>query len=285
MAGRPPAESDGGMRTGWTLPTALGFALLFTPSLGRAAPSSSPPSAGFPVDDPPLPQPSSATPSPTGPASVAPDAAPADAPPPRASAPAPASPADEGNAKDTKLPRKPEFGDEGQFAITEAFQLSIGANDPGPPNVFAVVFQPSIHYFVIPELSLGLTLLVEHDAKSESYSTGFVSGTTDVKETTYGVGIDIGANARLSHLVSIWIRGLLGVDYEHSVTTAPPSLFGGNITENDSEFFVGLYAPVLIHPVSHFFLGFGPQLRFAKGLSSGGSGFNVGATSTVGGWI
>ncbi len=61
--------------------------------------------------------------------------------------------------------------------------------------------------------------------------------------------------------------------------------------KNETGVDIGVYAPLLIHPVEHFFFGIGPLLRYDHLLSQDSSiprtpnSITVAANSTIGGWF
>jgi hypothetical protein len=51
----------------------------------------------------------------------------------------------------------------------------------------------------------------------------------------------------------------------------------------DGTFFqLGVYAPVMLHPTSHFFIGLGPNIDILLG---DGDGLNFGARTVIGGYF
>jgi hypothetical protein len=178
------------------------------------------------------------------------------------------------------ITRRARFGNEGQFVFTDAVQFSI-ASHPGSPSTFDVVVRPSFHYFVAPDFSLGIGLDFTHETTTRETPT-----------TSYGLGFEAGGNVQLGSLCSVWIRGFLGVYHEHvELPQAPFPSPPEYASEDETGFDVGVYAPLLIHPAEHFFLGIGPLLRYDHLLSEaavlGGTpnSVEIAADSTIGGWL
>jgi len=81
----------------------------------------------------------------------------------------------------------------------------------------------------------------------------------------------------LSDYFSLWPR--LSVDFTELNETGQSAGVATAVL-NESGVAIELYVPVLLHPVPHFFIGFGP---YAEAGSP--SGEVVGAKLTLGGWF
>jgi hypothetical protein len=288
----------------FVLSLAVGSAFLFRPALGAAqapptpAPSSTaPPSAGFPLDDLQPTPPPTAAPSPTSAA-----AAPAPATAATASTPErqtePASPAHGEATADadsaTPSSRAARFGDEEQFVFTDEFQLAIDHRSGDEPT-FNVFIQPAFDYFVGSGFSLGVGVQLSHETRSETFSGLPSHPTIEATTDNYGVDFRAGGNVRISELFSVWIQGFLGLYHQHARVpdtlysyTGPPTVT--SISENETGGDIGVYAPLLLHPTQHFFVGLGPSLRFDHlfpenvNITTPNS-VRVALSSTIGGWL
>ncbi len=291
--------------------SAVGAAFLFRPALGAAqappTPASptpapltpAPPSAGFPLDDlqptaPPAPSPSApgATPTPTPSASSsAPDRR-AEPTSPAYGAAVASTPATDPTAPGTS---DAQFGDEGQWVFTSDLQVSINHHSGAEPT-FNVFIEPDFSYFMAPGISVGVGLWVSHENRSETFTGYQGQPTLETTSTDYGVAFKLGGNVRLSELFSLWIQGFFGLYHEHDrvphVTyfyTAPPAV--STISENETGCDIGVYAPVLLHPAKHFFIGMGPTLRYDHLFPEDASGtvtkdsVTVALSTTIGGWL
>ena len=118
----------------------------------------------------------------------------------------------------------------------------------------------------------------------------------DSSAITYGIGVAVGVNVPLGDWVSFWPRVFGGV-WTESITQSPvPRAFslsrdGITLPQGDyreTALWFEIYAPLLIHPAPHFFVGFGPDF-FIDLVHDVGPTENRrtywGATSLVGGWL
>ncbi|HLK92028.1 MAG TPA: hypothetical protein VKZ18_19205 [Polyangia bacterium] len=217
------------------------------------------------------------------------EAAPAETgPPPAEAAPAPAAPA----PPPAPAAAEPTFGAEGQLLVSvdlpfmnEGPQLAIlyQTSTMNLPSSTRIVVQPSVDYFVAPNLSLGAQLGVDHlsinyppppaNADPVNASNG---GTTLSVEARIGYAIPI------ADTVSIWPR--LGVGYTHTSTT-----FNFGPASTGYAVPLSLTVPFLWHPGRHFFVGGGPA--FVTQLANSTEGMSAprttdyGITALIGGAI
>jgi hypothetical protein len=272
----------------------LALGLLANPSPAGAQQPPPPGTADFPLDDLAPQAPPTAAPSPNA---DRPEDRPPQNPPASAESrlPPPTTPTPAATESRPAPPRR-QFGDANQLVFVQSIGASIenGGYSNSAASSFTVAIQPSFHYFVSSEISLGAHLTLQHAAHTipvEIPPYGVVN--IENKTTSYGGGVDLGANAPLSELVSVWIRLQLSFMSLHSTTTEPPQgldsnpvtviILGGGA--NGGLVHVGLYAPILIHPTEHFFLGIGPDLFFEKFSKASSWWSNLGLSSTIGGWI
>ncbi|MES1172494.1 MAG: hypothetical protein ABUL77_04595 [Bacteroidota bacterium] len=141
------------------------------------------------------------------------------------------------------------FGEHGQVAVAVDFKFDIVYNRfssvPGSPGRSRTdyLIQPSLDYFASTNVSLGGALTLQN----QEY--GLVGDLS-----TIGLGLRAGYNVVLTGPLSLWIRG--GFGYNHRT-------FGGVAGANGTGFSIPftVYAAVLWHPVSHFFVGLGPVFQ------------------------
>ena len=176
-----------------------------------------------------------------------------------------------------------DFGAPGELAISSDAQISlIGQSYSGngaPGNTFQFVLQPAADYFVIQNLSLGG--YVEYAHQSQSGTNGGPGTSSD----TFGLGPRIGYDIPLSDLFSFWPKAFIG--FSSTNTSSGNQSFGQNAWS------VGIYAPFLLHPSQHFFLGLGPELATqlsntvsqGNNSASGPTATTYGLAFTVGGWL
>lgn len=103
--------------------------------------------------------------------------------------------------------------------------------------------EPSLDYFVAPNVSVGGALGVAHGSFS---GDGFG---TSASTTLIEVAARAGYNLALTDALSLWPR--LGFAYDHfSTSGANPDLSGYSLH-------LTVFAPLLWHPTQHFFVGGG----------------------------
>lgn len=166
------------------------------------------------------------------------------------------------------------FGNAGQLAMQADLQLRfVGTSESnGGPSGSDVLIQPAADYFLIDHLSLGGVL------KFELQSSG------NDQATSFGIGPRIGYNIPIVDKLSFWPDLFLLFD-----TTSR-----NNNNGSDTAFTMGVFGPLLFHPVAHFFVGLGPILStevshtFSDNRGRSGDAPKLteyGVMSTIGGWI
>jgi hypothetical protein len=189
----------------------------------------------------------------------------------------------------------PRFGTAGQIALDS--ELSLGAGwtsfQGSPAQSSSGYADAALDYFVVDHVSLGAGVSGSLIGITGVDSTTGMAVTTQSKNA--GVFVRMGADMPVAERVSFWPRVSLGYAWGRIDQTEGPSS-----TEIDDAVYLSLYAPVLVHPASHFFIGFGPSLardlsqNFIVSRSPDGGAFGptrhnasttVGAGLTVGGWL
>ena len=144
-----------------------------------------------------------------------------------------------------------EFGDAGTINIGAATNLNFAAsstkvqgNDAGKSTAFGL--QVEAAYFVIQNLSVGLGV------GFNSLSTKDAAGNDGPSSTTINIGPRVGYNIWLSPpTLSLWPQ--VGIDYRSTSNKVK-----GNDAGSSSAMSLGIWVPLLIHPVKHFHFGVGP---------------------------
>jgi hypothetical protein len=180
-----------------------------------------------------------------------------------------------------------QLGQPGHVAIDGSFSVSFGYVSQSPPtgsSTSATVFTvaPTLDYFVAPGISIGGTLEL---ARASSSDSGAMTASTSTA-TIYGIGPRVGYHAPLGPQLSVWPRAGLLYAHETFSFTGSPDSSGTVITLVAS-------APLLYHPVPHFFIGIGPEIRVdvsskdsTGGMDADGSKrTQLALVSTVGGWF
>jgi len=170
------------------------------------------------------------------------------------------------------------FGSVGQVVIAD----DVGFMPEGPglaivhestskngPSSTTIVFQPSLDYFVAPNVSVGGQVEIAHGSSDISLGGIDASGTG----TVLGIEVRGGYNFPLTDSFSVWPR--LGLGYFHESSSA-----SGTADSTAYQLNLLLSIPVLWHPSSHFFVGAGPG--FVTELVSKIEGNSVGKSTDVG---
>jgi hypothetical protein len=180
------------------------------------------------------------------------------------------------------------FGDQGQLVISNDADLSFlgqSTSDNGG-STWTLKVQPAVDYFIIPNLSLGGLVLLAHTSNSPPSQPGVTANSTST--TTYGIGARIGYNIALVDSLSFWPK--LALIYAGS--SFDPG--GGAQGSSGSAFDVQLYAPLLLHPINHFFIGIGPFVQTDLTSSASAAGQSIqnppkateyGLMFDLGGWM
>jgi hypothetical protein len=153
------------------------------------------------------------------------------------------------------------FGEQGQLVISQDLQFNLTYNTAGTDN-FTLVLAPGADYFLRENLSVGAGL---------NFGQIFQPGEN---ATSFGVNFRVGYNLPYDENLSLWPKVSAGFLYNKTTSFR----FGA-----DGTFFqIGVYAPVVLHPASHFFVGLGPNLDILLG---DGDGLSFGVRSVVGGYF
>lgn len=179
--------------------------------------------------------------------------------------------------------KPPVFGERGELVVTSAFGFGLGYfSQHGGSGSFEFDVAPSAHYFVMREFSLGLGVLLRKTPVNVLLVGEGFAGSTFEQETTWGATANAGYNVPLGELASLWIRG--EVEFAHNEL---PTIIGPGGIRDDSSYAalsLELFAPFLVHPAPHCFIGFGPDV-WGDVINKLGRRFDAGASSTVGAWF
>jgi len=142
-------------------------------------------------------------------------------------------------------------------------QYTSFANNGGSVTRFGLA--PTLDYFVIDNLSLGAQLLFGIATVSPPSGQGNQSTTL----TTFGIAPQIGYDIRLGDSFSFWPKAFFAYATTSTSNNGPTGAVAS----------VGLFAPLLYHPVRHFYIGIGPDLSTQLGNSSSQSNGNTTTTT------
>jgi hypothetical protein len=163
------------------------------------------------------------------------------------------------------------FGLEGQKAVSSDAGLSISNTSVSgvDGSTTTLVLRPAIDWFFADSISLGGFVGVEYNS-SPGGSTSVIS-----------IGPRIGYNLPISERVSVWPK--LGFSLANTSVKTDGVGGVGDVDESNTSVQLNVFAPVMFHPVQHFFLGFGPALDLD--LSGDAKATTIAARLTLGGWI
>lgn len=183
-----------------------------------------------------------------------------------------------------------EFGNPGTIAIGGASNLNFGyvnhSNPGGAPSTNDIVLSllPDVQYFVVEGLSLGGTINFAWDKPNSGDAV-----------TTFGIGPTVGYNLWLSPgSLSLWPQATFlfnNISGTESVTTGTTTV---SASASHQVMNVGVFVPLLIHPVKHFHFGIGPYFDIdVSAKTTIGSApstddtkdMHVGIRAEVAGWL
>jgi hypothetical protein len=161
------------------------------------------------------------------------------------------------------------FGDTNQIAISSDAALEIQHSSQ---RVTTISFSPAADFFIAKNISVGGALLFEYDKAGSSDATRF------------GIGPRVGYNYAFTDMLGIWPK--IGFSYSHTSRSTDTAAGPGTtltLSRSGNAFTLNLFAPVMFHPVPHFFVGFGPFLDTDLGGSDKVTTY--GLKLTIGGWF
>ena len=161
------------------------------------------------------------------------------------------------------------FGERGQITISSDAGLSISNTSTSgvDSSTTKLTLRPAVDYFLVNNVSLG----------------GFVgldyTSTSGVHSTTFAIGPRVGYNLAFAERFSFWPK--LGFSYSSSSATVDvPS---SSLNASGNHLALNVFAPLMFHPVQHFFLGFGPALDVD--LTGEAKQTTIAGRLTLGGWL
>jgi hypothetical protein len=140
-------------------------------------------------------------------------------------------------------------------------------NNGGSATRFGLA--PTLDYFVIDNLSLGAQVLVDLITLSPASPGQGQPTPQSTTITTLGIAPQVGYNIALGDTFSFWPKAFFAYATSTSSNNGPSLAVSA----------VGLFAPLLYHPVRHFYVGLGPNVATQVGNSTSAS--NGGTTVTT----
>jgi len=188
-------------------------------------------------------------------------------------------------------PAAPRFGEPGEIVISGDSSIGVSSTEysDSKASAFNVSFAPAVDVFVVRGLSVGVDVNLRY---SSSNFYGADGKLTFTGVTTLAGGSRLGFNVPLGDLVSWYPRVTIGLEsvrleVQQAKTT---SKFDSRPSQStDTGLFVSAFAPLLVHPKPHFFVGVGPSVLHKFGGPEGGPQIGVERTTiaarfVVGGW-
>lgn len=186
---------------------------------------------------------------------------------------------EEARSVDRGLPSVPadspsgRFGRNGQKAVSSDAGLSISNTsiDGVDGSTTTLILRPAFDWFLMEDLSLGGFVGVEYNSSPGGDSS------------VISIGPRLGYNIPVGERLSVWPK--VGFSLA-STTLSDEGVEGTDIGEDEesnTSIQLNLFAPVMFHPVQHFFIGVGPALDVD--LSGDSKATTIAARLTLGGWI
>jgi hypothetical protein len=173
--------------------------------------------------------------------------------------------------------REPEFGARGQTVITTNATANVSWTRYDSGAIFASAnLGPSFDYFVAKNFSLGADANAGFNLTHGYDAFGMINQTTVVSTN---LTVRAAANIRFDRFVSWWLRFDAEVAWYQATAAAGPSTAQTGVE-------LTLFAPLLLHLRSHFFVGFGPAIAHAFSTPAnalGKEGTTLSLHSIVGG--
>lgn len=165
------------------------------------------------------------------------------------------------------------FGEQGQLAISSDAALSIrDTSISHGDSALTIELAPAFDYFAVKGVSVGGFVSVDYAKSGDNHATRF------------GIGPRIGYNFTLSDLLSVWPKA--GFSYAHTSVTgaiAVTNVTTIETTTSGDALALNLFVPLMLHPATHFFAGFGPFLD--ADVTGDNKATVFGGKLTLGGWL
>lgn len=164
------------------------------------------------------------------------------------------------------------FGSSGQWTFSTDAALSFERRtQSNTASVTTLSILPATDYFVLKNFSVGGVIGVVYQKAG------------DTKSTAFKLGPRVGYNIKFSELLSFWPK--IGISYSHTKYKTEINVNGDerSSTTKNNAVQLNIFAPVMVHPAEHFFVGFGP---FVDTDLNGDHRVTIwGLRLTIGGWI
>lgn len=167
----------------------------------------------------------------------------------------------------------------GHLAISSdaGFEISNTSISGQDGSTTSIELRPAVDYFIIDNVSLGGFLGFDYTNQAGD------SGHT----TAFSIGPRFGYNIPFAEILSVWPK--VGLSYAHtSITQKTTDVVNGapvvsDTSQSADSLALNLFVPVMVHPVEHFFIGFGPA--FDLDLTGDNKATTIAGRLTIGGWL
>ena len=161
------------------------------------------------------------------------------------------------------------FGEKGQKAVSSDAGLSISNTSISgvDGSTTSLILRPAVDWFFTDSISLGGFVGVEYNSAPGGSST------------VISLGPRLGYNLPLSERLSLWPK----LGFSLASTSFDDDAVVGDEDESNTSVQLNLFAPLMFHPVQHFFLGLGPALD--QDLSGDNKATTIAVRLTLGGWL
>jgi hypothetical protein len=161
------------------------------------------------------------------------------------------------------------FGEQGQKAVSSDAGLSISNTSASgvDGSTTTLILRPAVDWFFMDSVSLGGFVGVEYTSSQGGSST------------VISLGPRLGYNLPLSERLSFWPK----LGFSLASTSFEDDAVVGDDDESNTSVQLNLFAPLMFHPVQHFFLGLGPALD--QDLSGDDKATTIAVRLTLGGWV
>jgi hypothetical protein len=177
-----------------------------------------------------------------------------------------------------------EFGNPGTINVGAATALDFTSSSIKPPSGDSTSnthfgLEANVSYFVAEGISVGGDVLFAYDKPKDVDAT-----------TTWGIGPIVGYNLWLTPgQLSLWPQ--VELLYKSSSTNITVGTTSTSATETVMN--VGVWVPLLIHPVKHFHFGIGPyfstdvssKVSVSGNSADGNKTTNFGIKAEIAGWL
>ena len=163
------------------------------------------------------------------------------------------------------------FGGRGQLAISTDAGLYVSTTSTSgvDGSTTRLTLRPAVDYFVFNNISAGGVIGLDYTSTSGAHTT------------TFAIGPRVGYNFAFAERFSFWPK--LGFSYSSSSTSVAVEPTPPGTSASGNHFALNVFAPVMFHPVQHFFVGFGPALD--TDLTGDAKQTTIAGRLTVGGYL